>query len=354
MRAFVGFMCSLVITTTLSAQDDVTVSAVPQSKKDSLRARNVQRYPDHFFIWPVLKQRSLNFGVQSLDNKKEKLDFKPNNSVTLGLGVYLFEVGVELTVALPVDDKSKYIYGNTHAKDLQLNILTRKLGLDIFHQKYKGFYVSDPKNKPPKDAPYEHRGDIATRNLGITGLYIINDRNFSLKSAYNFAERQLHSKGSFIVVGTLNSFKLVADSSVLNYKQRPIYGEASSFKELKYTTFSIAPGYTYNVIYRNFFLNSTLVIGPAHNWIYYKHNDNTDRHDTSINSFVSARIGLGYNSDHFFAGINFVTQSRNVKFEKMSFTNSSTTFRLLLGYRFKEFGVLKKSVWDIPRTLMKM
>jgi hypothetical protein len=354
MRVLISLLFCLIFTSSLSAQDDVTVTAAPQSKRDSLRARNVQRYPDHFFIWPVLKQRSLNFEVQSLDNRKQKLNFKPNNSFTLGLGVYLFELGIELTVALPIDDKNKYLYGETHAKDIQLNALTRKFGFDLYHQKYKGFYVSDPNNKVSKGVPYPQRSDIATRNFGLSGLYIVNDRSFSLKSAYNFAERQLHSRGSFIAVGTLNSFKLTADSSVLNQEQRSIYGEASSFKVLKYTTFSIAPGYTYNVIYRNLFLNTTLVLGPAHNWIYYKHNDNTDRNDTSINSYASVRIGLGYNSDHFFAGINFVSQSRNVKFERMSFTNSSSTFRLLFGYRFKEFGVLKKSVWDIPRALMKL
>src|SRR3954469_11138271 len=101
------------------AQNDVTVSTYPKVNKDSVRAKNVQRYPNHFFIWPVLKQRSLDFEVQNLSNRKQKLNFKPNNSFTVGLGVYLFELGIELTVALPVNDKNKNIYGETHAKDIQ-------------------------------------------------------------------------------------------------------------------------------------------------------------------------------------------------------------------------------------------
>jgi hypothetical protein len=268
MKLLVNVICFLTIAFASFAQDDVAVTTYPRHRSDSLRAKNVQRYPDHFFIWPVLKQRILNFEVQSQNSRKQKLYFKPNNSFTLGLGVYLFELGIELTVALPVDDKNKNIYGETHAKDIQLNALARKFGFDLYHQKYKGFYVSDPSNNIPKNTPYPQRSDIATRNFGLSGLYIFNDRKFSLKSAYNFAERQLHSNGSFIMVGTLNSFKLTADSSVLNKEQRDLYGERSSFKALKYTTFSIAPGYTYSVIYKNFFLNGTLVLGPAHNWIY--------------------------------------------------------------------------------------
>src|SRR4051812_5364455 len=110
MKLFLSLLFSLIFISSLQAQDDVTVSAYPSANRDSIRAKNVQRYPDHFFIWPVLKQRSLDFEIQSLNNRKQKLNFKPNNSFTLGLGVYLFELGVELTLALPVNGKNQYLY----------------------------------------------------------------------------------------------------------------------------------------------------------------------------------------------------------------------------------------------------
>ncbi len=339
------------------AQDDVEVTANTRAKvinKDSIRAHYVQRYPNHFFVWPVLKQRSLNFEVASLRTKRRRLNFKPNNSYSFGVGVYMFDVGFELAMAIPINEKNIDLYGETKARDLQLNVLARTYGFDLYVQKYKGFYITDPKVNIPKHKPYPQRSDIATRNFGLSGLYILNDKKFSLKSAYNFAERQLESKGSFIMVGTLNAFRLIADSSIFTEDQRVIFGESSSFKELKYTTFSLSPGYTYSIVYKNFFLNGALVIGPAHSWVYYKRNDGSDKNETSVNAFSSIRIGLGYNSDHFFAGINFVTQGRNVKFEEVQFTNSSASLRLLFGYRFHEFGVFKRSVWDLPKEFLKL
>jgi hypothetical protein len=41
-----------------------------------------------------------------------------------------------------------------------------------------------------------------------------------------------------------------------------------------------------------------------------------------------------------------------VKFDDIRFTNNSSTFRLFVGFRFREFGILKKGIGDLPRELM--
>lgn len=354
MKFPVLFFCAYITSLSLSAQDDIEVTV--NHKDDSTvitRDHYIQRYKNHFFLWPVLKQRTLSFDVENKRGTKDKLTYKPNNSFTFGLGVYLFELGLEFTFALPVNDKSKEQFGTTHAKDIQINALATKFGFDLYHQKYKGFYQTDSRLKIPSGDPFPQRSDIVTKNFGVSGFYILNNKKFSIRSAYNFAERQLRSHGSPLLVGALNTFKLSADSSVLSYEYRKLFGEEASFKNLKYTTLSIAPGYTYSLIYKHFFLNGTLIFGPAHNWIYYKQNNGKEKNDITINTYTSVRVAIGYNSDHFFAGVNFVSQARNIKFEGIQFTNTNSTFKLLFGYRFREFGFLKKSVWDIPRELLK-
>lgn len=318
---------------------------------DSIRATNIQSFPDHFFIWPVIKQRSLSFEVQNNLSRKEKLIYKPNNAYTLGLGAYVFDLGLELTFAIPIDEKNHARFGSSSARDFQINALGKKWGADFFYQKYNHFYIDDPNVPVPPDDPFPQRNDINTRNLGISGIYIFNDTRFSFKSAYNFAERQLKSSGSFLLIGTINSFKVNGDSSVVSDQAQTFIGQESEFKTLKHTTFSISPGYAYNFIYKDFFLNTTLFFGPAHNWIYFEREDGSTKNDTNINAFVAFRIGIGYNSDKFFTGLNFVTQSRSAVFEDIRFTNSTSTFRFLVGYRFREFGILKRSVKEIPSAL---
>lgn len=317
-----------------------------QQSPDSLRAYYIREYPDHFFIWPVIKYRSLSFNIREQGNNDDQVEFRPNNTVTLGAGFYLFELAFEVTFATPLEDRSRRIYGESKARDLQLNILSKKWGADVYYQKYSGFYKDDNRVSIPGGDPYPQRPDIATSNFGLSGIYVFNHRKFSLRSAYNFAEQQLRSKGSFMLYGTLNSFRLQADSAVLSPQARIGMGDAADFKQLRYTTLSIAPGYAYNVVYRKFFLNGTLTFGPAHHWIKYTDEAGVTRDDISINSTATLRLAIGYNSDRLFGGIGFVTHSRIVTFEDTRFANSSNTVRILIGYRFQETGVLQKRVWD--------
>jgi len=167
-----------------------------------------------------------------------------------------------------------------------------------------------------------------------------------LRSSFNFAEQQLYSRGSWFVNSTINSFKMKGDSILLSIQNRDDFSEQADFVDLRYTTFGIAPGYSHNFIYQKFFVNLTLGIGPAHNWTYLKKEDGTEKHNVSINSISVVRLGLGYNSDRFFAGFGFVNQSRNLKIEDFRISNSTGIFKLLVGYRFKEFGFLRNRAVD--------
>jgi hypothetical protein len=344
----VVLLISLLIFPLLLVAQDISVAGpTAQQEKDSIRNYYIKHFPEYFFLYPVLKQRHLNFELQKETGDENLVTFKPNNSYSFGMGLYLFEVNFELALAIPIDEKSKAIYGNSDARDIQLNILGKKWGLDAFYQRYTGFYVTDSQEDVLPGNPYPQRPDIISRNRGLTGNYVFNNQKFSFRSAYNFAERQVFSKGSFLLFCSLSSFRLKADSSIINDTQRLAFGENLAFTKLKYSTFSIAPGYTYSIVFENFFLNGTLSIGPAHHWINYRLEGGDDRAETAINSFVAARIGLGYNGQRIFAGISFLTQGSNVKFEDTRFSNNNGSFKILFGYRFRETGFLKKRVWDL-------
>jgi hypothetical protein len=342
-------ICLLISSGGLWAQD--LELSTPHPSKDSLRDGHIQLFPNDFFVYPVLKQRTLSFELEKADRSR-LLTFRPNRTYSFGVGLYLFEVGAELAFAIPVAEKKTDLFGKSKARDIQFNLLGKKFGLDMYYQRYRGFYITDNDNEPGKDLPYPQRGDIISRNLGVTGSYIFNNRKFSLRSVYNFSEKQIFSKGSFLALVNLGRFTLEADSSILDPTQEVIFSNNVSFKKLHYSTFSVAPGYSYNLIYRSFFLNGTLGIGPAHHWIYYQRETGAGRHETGINSFVAARLGIGYNGDRIFGGIAFLTQGSNVKFEDVRFSNNNASFKILMGYRFKEWGKLKKRAWDqIPFKL---
>lgn len=315
---------------------------------DSLSHTFIKSYADYFLVWPVLKQRSLNFTIRDPDNNRI-LGYKPNNSYTLGLGAHVFDISLEFTFAVPIQEKNPTIYGHSRVRDFQINALGRSWGADLFVQRYTGFY-SDNGNTPVFHS-YTIRPDMTARNVGITGIYVFQPHRYSLRSAFTFSERQLASGGSPMLSGTLNGFKVVGDSALFDVQDGV---EGSTFRKLRYTTLSLAPGYAYTFVRGPFFASGALTAGPAHNWIYHINEDGRARHDIRFDLFASVKIGAGYSTDTFFAGFNFSQQSRTVRFDDLRFTNNSSTFRLLLGFRFREFGILKKSAADLPREVLQL
>jgi hypothetical protein len=183
----------------------VTEAAVGQSLSDSINNEYIERYHDKFFIWPLFKKRSLSFDVRNGDSDKVK--YKPNNSYSLGLGVYLFEISAEISFELPMNEKSQSTFGSTEAREIHANFLGNNWGVDVFRQRYDGFYFTMPSRTAP--SVIVKRPDIELTNTGVNGIYAFNKRRFSLKSAYNYSERQLKSGGSFLITGNLNTFKTV-------------------------------------------------------------------------------------------------------------------------------------------------
>jgi hypothetical protein len=321
----------------------VTEVSVGQHAADSTKSKYIEQFHDKFFIWPVIKERSLSFDIKSRDPGSEKINYKPNNSFSMGLGVYLFEIGAEITFAVPINEKNVSTYGSTEAREFNANFLGNGWGMDVFRQKYRGFYFPVRSGSSPDT--FVKRPDIELANTGINGIYVFDRKRFSLKSAYNYSERQIKSGGSFIITGNLNTLRLEADSVILS--QQSNQPKASSdFQLMRYTTLSVAGGYTYTLVYRSFFLNGALSIGPAHNWILYSRPGEQEQYDIALNTFSDIRVALGYNSDRFFGGMSLVSQSRNIRFENIQFASTNTIAKLLIGYRFREVGILKKRAKD--------
>ncbi|MGC3944989.1 MAG: DUF4421 family protein [Chryseolinea sp.] len=336
------------------AQGDVQVESHTRSPYDSTRSIYIQSYPDHFFVWPVLKQRQLEFRIEDVETRDARLIYRPNRPYSLGMGVYMFEVVLELTGSLPVSSHSEEIYGESRARDFQVNMFGKKWGVDLYRQKYEGFYIVDPENPVPPDTPHPQRPDIYTRNLYGTVSYTFNNKKFSLRSAYNFTERQLKSSGSFLLFGSLNGFKTRGDSALLGSEYQAKFGSDAKIMEINSTHFGVAPGYTYSLIHsKGFFINGVFALGPASNWIRYKSEDGSESKDVKFNSFYVARIAMGYNGDRFFAGVSYGGQSTNARFESVRLRASTGTLKLLFGFRLKEFGILKRRLAEIPEALMK-
>jgi hypothetical protein len=310
---------------------------------DSIRSIYIESYPDKFFVWPVLKRRSLSFEVGPRGNTNQAIRYKPNNSYSAGIGLYLFEVAAEISFAIPISEGSQVTYGNTDVRELRANVAGNAGGADVFLQRYKGFYYESGRSR------FVKRPDLELSSAGLNGIFVFSKNQFSLRSAYNFSERQKKSGGSFILTGNLSTFHVRADSAIRLSKSAGPAG----FQNLRTTTLSLAGGYTYSFVYHAFFLNGTFSIGPAHHWVQYNRASDKTRYDITINTYHDLRLAIGYNSDRFFGGIAWLAQSRNIRFDEVAFSDTLANLRLMAGYRFLETGILRQKAKDYVPVKLK-
>ncbi|NJM25828.1 MAG: DUF4421 domain-containing protein [Bacteroidia bacterium] len=195
MRIVLTAILFILASTAVAQQPDAAVVVDAPQPDDSARLEYVIPYKNHFFMWPVLKQRSLNFRVQYDKDEGNNLTYRPNKPFSLGFGVYMFDLGLEFTWALPINEHSEERFGNSWSRDLQINALSKNWGADLYYQKYEGFYINDSKVDIRRDEVHPQRADIVTRNFGISGVYVLNHEKYSFRTAFTFSEKQLKSKG---------------------------------------------------------------------------------------------------------------------------------------------------------------
>jgi hypothetical protein len=341
----------LAIATTVSAQSAEISVDEEMTHFDSVRSEYVQLVRHEFGIWPLMKQRRLEFSLDDAPQREKRLLYRSSKPNSLGVGMYIFEVVLELTVAIPVGERNKEIYGDSKSRDFQLNVFAKKWGLESYTQKYEGFYVHDRDLDIPSGTPYPQRPDIVTKNGGVIGHYVVNNKKFSYRSTYNFADRQIRSAGSLMAFGAFNRFTTQGDSAIIGERYTDYFGTDAQIVEFNATSVGVAPGYSHNFVHKNFFLNAAVGLGPAFNWLYYRSDNGSNKRQSTLTPFFVGRVSIGYNAKRLFGGVSYVAQGNRVKFETINLLSSSGTFKVLIGYRFKEFGILKHRISEVPKLL---
>ena len=162
-----------------------------QSKADTTY---VAEYPQRVMLTGFLTQNSIQLA-------RDEKEYMPNNPLKVGAGIAIKNTVINLSYNFglaPLADKRQ---GDTKAVDIQLHQYGRYFVLDLFYQKYKGFYSDN--NDDVQLFP-----DMSVRNIGAEFAYVFKGDKFSTKAAFQQSEIQLKSAGSFILGGGAYLFRI--------------------------------------------------------------------------------------------------------------------------------------------------
>lgn len=136
----------------------------------------------------------------SVEIEQNDKTYKPNNPLKVGIGFSLRNTVLNLSYGWAIPEVSNKEYGRTKSMDFQLHHYGRSFVLDLFFQKYKGFYNEEP--------TVELYSNTSVQAIGAEGTYLFKGDKFSAKAAFQQSEKQLKSAGSFVIGSGIYFYKI--------------------------------------------------------------------------------------------------------------------------------------------------
>lgn len=272
--------------------------------------------------------------------RKTEVMYRPNTPFNVGFGFNYKFIGINVVFNLPVINSTDK-YGKTKALDLQAHYYLRKLVVDFYGQRYKGYYIANSRgllNGFDEKGPLPVRPDIRNLNIGMSVEYVFNDKKFSYRAAYLQNEYQKKSAGSFLIGGELFTARMKGDSSLIPHNiTNQDFMDGITYSATSIFSAAANAGYAYTFVYKqHFFLTLSLSGSLGGNYTRLFRDDANDLRKFGVQLNNTVRASFGYNSSKYFAGIHYVnlTTRSQSPIENSWQTIGAGNFRISLARRF--------------------
>jgi len=315
---------------------------------DTTEVTYIRPFTEYFYLKVISSTKIFSIKFKDIQSDASVREYKPSDGSFFGFGAYAFDLGLEVSFRLPTNTEGAEEYTESSAIDWQAHLLGRRFGLDFAYQDYTGFYLQDPEKYYKTNAEDRaFRSDMKVNSLSFNLLYVFSPDNFSFPAVFNHSEQQVRSAGSFLLSGMATFSNLSADSSFILLTDSNNFLNNIGISHITNNTYGVLVGYAYNIIIkRNIYIALSGAIGPA-----YQKSTVTDRIEVQdINRLALARdwrIGIGYSNPTFFAGFSIYYAQNDNTLNQIRLSTNSGFFKMFFGYRIREWGVLKKSIFDL-------
>ncbi len=260
----------------------------------------IESYNSKFSLRPSVNINRLSLSIYGGETKL--IDYLPNNSNNYGIDVSYDNFGFGLNNKIPGSEKNEDTRGKTDSDDYQVYYYSRKFGVDLFYQKYKGFYSKLGENSLIEG---EVRSDMKMLNTGMNAYYIFSD-NFSLKAAFKQSENQKKTAVTFLLGASTSYFTIDSDRSLmpLDYDSAP--GKHAGYRGGKYLNFAVMPGI--GIIYlpeSYMYMTFFALMGGGVSYAKSRTGEGEDAKTTDIYK-VNAKYSIGFNTVSFYIGSSII------------------------------------------------
>lgn len=296
------------------------------------------------------------FDVRAANLNYGTVNYVPNLPPSIGVGAWYKNLGLAISFQNPWAPDLFKNRLETRATDIQLNLYSRRFGIDLFYQDYLGYNIENFTSVFPGAAPndpLQQRPDIGTFTVGGNFFYLFGWRKFSYRAAFIQTERQKKSAGSWIALGGFNFHNVDATRPFLENlppaPQPPQIPGAYYQKQGRFYNLSLGGGYAHTfVVKQKFFLSLAAMPGVVFSLYDLDTPDGRSLLRYQTNLRFNARGAIGYNGDRYFGGFSFMLDQYTLQFIPGQF---SLQYQVLgayafVGRRFDMQGLFKRKARD--------
>lgn len=236
--------------------------------------------------------------------------FAPNTPVYGSLAARYGGLGGRWQFKFPGSGKSEQQFGATSAQDYLAFWHFDRFGVDLFYQKYSGFYVS-PESKAAPAGSGTIRPDIAASYYG-TNIYFSIFKEFSIRSAF-LNENAPEGFSWGILLGlSLNRSDLSAASTIVTTQIESQFPSLAGFTKGNYFNAALTPGLGVSYSANSGFF-ATLVLMAGGGYTYAQTETRSGGGPFSTDNFkANAKFTGGLNTQALALGLSIMTDVTGV------------------------------------------
>ncbi len=272
------------------------------------------------------------------------LRYQPNTTFSVGLGFTYRFATLNLSAGVLKPQESR---GSTRNLDAQFHTYGRRFVGDFLIQFYKGFHLPD-RRFGNSTREFYVRPDLAVGALGGSVQYVLNNRKFSYRAAFQQTEWQKKSAGTFLVGVELFMGRFRADSTIVPQELQSL--EVDGMRKMRFLEFGPNAGYAYTWVFKKFFINTGATIGL--NAGLNRYDDGSEKETfAGVSPNTSLRLSSGYNVRQW--GVNVFYQSRALRlpqFHNRVVAINAGTLRVNFIYRLQPSNKMKKLLRPIEKV----
>lgn len=283
----------------------------------------IRQFPERLIVSPHYDLRSyrLRFRYQGNKNDQTAL-FYPTVRNVIGLRLAYKGITFGLATRGPRTNFQRENFGKTRYTDFTLKYDPSSYPF-VVEWSFKKYNTLTDLNTPNYTSDWQEGSDFYIRDdlralyTKINFTYFFARDKFSYRSAFDFIDKQQKSAGSLLLLGSLSVFSVKGDSSFIAEPITDAFGPFSSLKKLSNFGVGLGPGYAYNYVYNDFSVSAAGFGGlEIQRNKFFLEENNTQNMGLQAVPLVGVKVGAGYNTRKFFAGVsgnfdfNFFTASQ--------------------------------------------